>query len=177
MLELLSQGPPLTANPEAVGPDSWADLLAARSGVAPVAVADPAAGAAAAAAARRLSNPAQEASNFAAEGLAADADVTTVHNVLVQRLGAAAAALHAASGGTCSNSSSSSSSVDMWSVLAEAAVYRGQCCQHTGLASQLAIGARCSCSCFCTLPAAWPNRFLNSLSCAQFTGCVQRLLC
>jgi hypothetical protein len=102
-----------------------------------VAVADPAAGAAAtaAAAARRLSNPAQEASNFAAEGLAADADVTTVHNVLVQRLGAAAAALQAANGGTGSNSSSS---IDMLSVLAEAAAYRGGCGQRADLAAQLA---------------------------------------
>ena len=136
MLELLSQGPPLTANPEAVGPDSWADLLAARSRVAPVAAADPAAGAAAAAAAaRRLSNPAQEASNFAAEGLAADADVTTVHNVLVQRLGAAAAALQAASGGT------GGSSVELRTALAEAAAYRGGCCLHTELAAPLANSA------------------------------------
>lgn len=150
MLELLSQGPPLTANPEAVGPDSWADLLAARSRVAPQAFNDPGAGAGSAsavAAARRLSNPAQEASNFAAEGLAADADVTTVHRVLVQRLAAAAAALQAATGGAAGSGSGSS---ELRSALAEAAAYRGECCMHSSH-SQPAVWLASTCLQYCLL--------------------------
>lgn len=114
---LLAHGPPLTAQPEAVGPGSWADLLAAGKGLA--AAGTPTAPAAAVAA-RRLSNPAQEASNFAAEGLAADADVLTVHSVLVQRLAASSTALRAAA---CACATPGSAEVQ--SALAEAATYRG----------------------------------------------------
>ncbi|KAL4420778.1 hypothetical protein ABPG75_010434 [Micractinium tetrahymenae] len=114
--ELLTNGPPLTSKPEAVGPESWADLLAAGRGA-------PAAPAAAAPAspllARRLSNPAQEASNFAAEGLAADSDVLAVHRVLAQRLTAAASTLQgAAAAGTAP------SSAEVRGALAEAAACR-----------------------------------------------------
>lgn len=125
--ELLSQGPPLTAHPEAVGPDSWADLLAAGKSSAPaaapsVAVATPPA------AARRLSNPAQEASAFAAEGLAANADALDVHHVLVQRLAAAGAAVQAAS-----SSGASPGSAEVRNALAEAALYRGEACSIEAL--------------------------------------------
>ncbi|EFN50811.1 hypothetical protein CHLNCDRAFT_141741 [Chlorella variabilis] len=116
VLELLSHGPPLTVQPEAVRPDSWADLLAA--GKAGVATGEGAA-ASPAVAARRLSNPAQEASNFAAEGLAADADVITVHGVLTQRLHAAGAALQAAV-----SSGAPPGAPEVQATLAEAAVYR-----------------------------------------------------
>lgn len=118
VLELLSHGPPLTVQPEAVRPDSWADLLAA--GKAGVATGEGAA-ASPAVAARRLSNPAQEASNFAAEGLAADADVITVHGVLTQRLHAAGAALQAAV-----SSGAPPGAPEVQATLAEAAVYRGE---------------------------------------------------
>ncbi|PRW20172.1 hypothetical protein C2E21_9164 [Chlorella sorokiniana] len=117
--ELLVHGPSLTAQPEAVGPESWADLLAAGKGSAAAAAA---AGAATPppATARRLSNPVQEASNFAAEGMAADADVLTVHGVLVQRLAAASAALQAAS----SQSGMAAGGADVRAALAEAAACR-----------------------------------------------------
>ena len=116
--ELLAQGPPLTAQPEAVGPESWADLLAAGRGSAAGVAAG--AGTPPPATARRLSNPAQEASNFAAEGMAADADVLTMHSVLVRRLAAAGATLQAAGsqgGATCS--------ADVRAALADAAACRG----------------------------------------------------
>lgn len=120
MAELLAHGPSLTAQPEAVSPESWADLLAAGKGTGAAA-----AGGAATpppATARRLSNPVQEASNFAAEGMAADADVLTVHGVLVQRLAAAGAALQAAS----SQSGAAGGGTDLRAALAEAAVCRGE---------------------------------------------------
>lgn len=119
MSDLLAHGPSLTAQPEAVGPESWADLLAAGKGSAAAA-----AGAATPppATARRLSNPAQEASNFAAEGMAADADVLTVHGVLVQRLAAAGTALQAAA----SHSGAAAGGAEMRAVLAEAAACRGE---------------------------------------------------
>jgi hypothetical protein len=71
-------------------------------------------------AARRLSNPAQEASNFAAEGMAADADALTVHAVLVARLTACTAALQAAV-----DAGASPDSANVHSLLEEAAMYRG----------------------------------------------------
>lgn len=120
--ELLAHGPPLTGQPEVVGPDSWADLLAAGKG--PAAAGGSAAASAAAAppaTARRLSNPAQEAYNFAAEGLAADADVLTVHAVLVQRLAAVGAALQAAIA-----AGAAPGSAEVQGLLAEAAAYRGE---------------------------------------------------
>lgn len=138
MHELLSQGPLLTGNPEAVGPESWADLLAAGRGAGGAAGAAPAA---APATARRLSNPAQEASNFAAEGLAADADVLTVHQVLVQRLAASGAALQAAG-----QSGAVPSTADMRTALAEAAAYRGAWpCYNSRCAAWVGPqGTRCS---------------------------------
>ncbi|PSC70806.1 hypothetical protein C2E20_5830 [Micractinium conductrix] len=124
--ELLAQGPPVTAKPEAVGPDSWADLVSAGrgggGGAAAAAATMPAFGTPPAAA-RRLSNPAQEASNFAAKGLAADADVHTVHSVLVARLEAAAAAIQGlTSAGAATGASTDSAEVR--AALAEAAAYR-----------------------------------------------------
>ena len=124
--EVLANGPPLTAQPDAVGNDSWADLLAAGKASA----AAGGTGAAAAlgtppSAARRLSNPVQEARAFAAEGLAADADTLTVHSVLVRRMAAAGAALQAAL-----SSGASPSSADVRGALAEAAAYRGQWRMH-----------------------------------------------
>jgi hypothetical protein len=116
VLELLSHGPPLTTQPEAVRPDSWADLMA--GGKAGGAAQLP--GAAPPLTARRLSNPAQEASSFAAEGLAADADVAAVHRVLAARLEAAGGALRAAVEG-----GAGAGGAQVRAQLAEAAACRG----------------------------------------------------
>lgn len=138
--ELLAHGPPLTAQPDAVQPGSWGDLLAAGKG-------GPSGASAAAAAvmtppltARRLSNPAQEASNFAAEGLAADADVLTVHGVLVRRLAAAGASLQAA----CS-SGAGPGSAEVRAALAEAAALRGERMVAHLLANPANVESTCHC--------------------------------
>ncbi len=114
--DLLAYGPSLTAQPEAVCPESWADLLAAGRGSATAGAATPPP-----ATTRRLSNPVQEARNFAAEGMAADADALTVHSVLVRRLAAAGAALQTASG----QSGTAAGSAEARAALAEAAACRG----------------------------------------------------
>lgn len=115
--ELLANGLTLSSKPEAVSPDSWADLLAAGRGTA---AAPSSATPSSPLLARRLSNPAQEASNFAAEGLAADADVLAVHRVLAQRLAAAALFLQAASA-----EGAALGSARVMAALAEAAACRG----------------------------------------------------
>lgn len=120
--QLLGNGPLLTNKPEAVGPDSWADLLAAgRATSAAPSLAHPASPLLA----RRLSNPVQEASNFAAEGLAADADVLAVLGVLARRLAAAASSLQ-----TASAACATLGTPGVMSALAEAAACRGEPRQH-----------------------------------------------
>ncbi|KAL4451310.1 hypothetical protein ABPG77_009382 [Micractinium sp. CCAP 211/92] len=115
--QLLGNGPLLTSTPEAVGPDSWADLLAAGRAVS---AAPSSAQPASPLLARRLSNPVQEASNFAAEGLAADADVLAVLGVLARRLAAAASSLQTAS----SAAGAALGAPGVMSALAEAAACR-----------------------------------------------------